>query len=137
MVTNAKGMSTCLDLSQEISMMMAIAFRLQMGRSKQVNSVLGKNSTESSFVDSFTNKGMGTSCAFKDEDSTWKDVEDNIRRASTSITSQDCYMVRAYNLEVTAQHESDAYRLELMNEYASLISHSAPSSCVFLHCRFL
>jgi hypothetical protein len=49
--------------------------------------VLGKNSTESSFVDSFTNKGMGTSCAFKDDDSTWKDVEHNIRRASASITS--------------------------------------------------
>ena len=49
--------------------------------------MLGKNSTESSFVDSFTNKGMGTSCAFKDGGSTWKDVEDNIRRASASITS--------------------------------------------------
>lgn len=49
--------------------------------------MLGKNSTESSFVDSFTNKGMGTSCAFKDEGSTLKDAEDNIRRASASITS--------------------------------------------------
>ena len=49
--------------------------------------MLGKNFTVSSFVDSFTNMGMGTLSAFKDEGRTSKGEGDNIHKVSAFTTS--------------------------------------------------